>query len=556
MKENSIHIMKRSFLELTRNLLFVPLFFIGFIATAQVSSSIDTTQIRVGEEIIYSIMVEADSTALVLFPEGQSFNPLEVIESYEPDTTRIQDKIRLIKKYGLTQFDSGSYMLPSQRIVIDNKPFNTDSVRVEVANVVVDTLKQKMFHIKPAFEIEEPGFDFEKLGYWLLPILVIIALGLFLYFRRRKKKREEAEQQLPPYEEAIEALKELDHSHFLENDNSKRYYSSLTEILKRYIGREVDDSALESTSNELIERLILHKDSGNFDFDSETIKKIDKILKRADLIKFAKMKEQEGQAKVDRSAVEEIINETKEIIPEPTEEELLQNKLYLEELRKKQLRRKRIKIALGAVTTVIIAAVVFGSIKGFDELKDKTLGNEMRSLSEGRWIKSEYGSPLIIIETPKVLVRTEDSLIPKSVVIKRKSLFTYGHINDPLYIRISSVKFSQEQKLELESSLDMSLAILEKAGAKNLVVKRDDFETEKGIKGIKAYGDFHVQISENKVLKKKSSYELLLFAQENGLQEVLVVYQNDGRFSEAIKDRIINSIELEITQEKKKKNEQ
>ena len=58
------------------------------------------------------------------------------------------------------------------------------------------------------------------------------------------------------------------------------------------------------------------------------------------------------------------------------------------------------------------------------------------------------------------------------------------------------------------------------------------------------------------MLKKKSSYELLLFAQENGLQEVLVVFQDDGRFATAIKDRIINSIELEITQENKKKNEQ
>ena len=87
------------------------------------------------------------------------------------------------------------------------------------------------------------------------------------------------------------------------------------------------------------------------------------------------------------------------------------------------------------------------------------------------------------------------------------------------------------------------------------MVKREDFETENGIKGIKAYGDFHVQVSGNKLLKKKSSYELLLFAQENGLQEVLVVYKDDSRFSEAIKDRIINSIELEITQEKKKKNE-
>jgi hypothetical protein len=91
---------------------------------------------------------------------------------------------------------------------------------------------------------------------------------------------------------------------------------------------------------------------------------------------------------------------------------------------------------------------------------------------------------------------------------------------------------------------------------KNLLVKRDDFETENGIIGIKAYGDFYLQTSENKILKKKSTYELLLFAQENGLQEVLVIYQDDGRFAESIKDRIINSIELEVTQENKKKNEQ
>ncbi len=546
----------RAFAPLRAISLLAFLVLFSFSSFSQVTTTIDTTTIRIGEEILYTIQVEADSTDLVMFPEGQTFKPLEVIESYKIDTTRLQDKIKLIKKYGLTHFDSGSYTIPTQRIVINNKPFNTDSVRIEVFNVLVDTTKQKMFHIKPALEVKEPSFNFEKAAVWLIPILVIIAVGILLFFRRRKKKRKEAEQQLPPYEEAIEALKELDHSHFLKNDNSKRYYSELTEILKRYIGREVDDSALESTSNELIERLILHKDSGNFDFDSETIKKIDKILKRADLIKFAKMKEQEGQAKVDRSVVEDIINETKEIIPEPTEEELLQNEIYLEKLRKKALKRKRIKIVLGAVATVILAAVIFGSIKGFDELKDKTLGNKMRDLSEGRWIKSEYGTPLIIVETPEVLVRTEDSLIPKSVVIKRKSIFSYGQITDPLYVMVNSIQFNQEQKLELDSSLDMMLTLLEKAGAKNLVVKRDDFTTEKGIKGIKAYGDFHVQISEGKVLKKKSSYELLLFAQENGLQEILVVYQDDGRFAEDIKDRIINSIELEITPETKKKDEQ
>ena len=87
---------------------------------------------------------------------------------------------------------------------------------------------------------------------------------------------------------------------------------------------------------------------------------------------------------------------------------------------------------------------------------------------------------------------------------------------------------------------------LEQSGAKNLIVKRDDFETEKGIKGLKAYGEFNVQVSDTKVLKKKSTYELLLFAQKNGLQEVLIVYQDDGKYAEEILKRIEASIELEI----------
>jgi len=552
MLENRQNINKKSFRTTLRNLIIVSVFFFGFSAHSQVTSTIDTTNIRIGEEIIYTIQVEADATDLVLFPEGPTFNPLEVIESYIIDTTRLQDKIKLIKKYGLTQFDSGSYTIPAQRIVVNNNPFNTDSIRVEVANVLVDTTKQKMFHIKPAFEVGDPSFNLKKLLYWLIPILILIGIGLYLYFRRKKKKRE-AEQQLPPYEEALEALKVLDDSHFLKNDNSKKYYSALTEIIKTYIHREVDDSALESTSNELIERLILHRDAGNFDFDSDTIKKLDSIFKRADLIKFAKMKEQEGQAKVDRSVVEEIINETKEIIPEPTEEELLQNEIYLEELRKKQLIRKRIKIVLGVFASFIIAGAVFGTIKGFDELKDKTIGNETRSLSEGRWIKSEYGTPLVIIETPKVLVRTlTDSSITRNPMIKEAHAFTYGGLQDKLFVKVSTLQFNQEQEIDLDKALDAGLTILESAGAKNLVVKRDDFETEKGIKGVKAYGDFHVQVSEKKVLKNKSKYELLIFAQGNGLQKVLVVYQDDGKYSEAIKDRILSSLELEVTEQKKK----
>lgn len=514
---------------------------------AQVTSSIDSTKIRIGEEIIYTINVAADSTDIVLFPEEQTFGPLEMIESYKADTTYEAAKYRLIKKYGLTQFDSGRYTIPPQRILINNQPFLTDSIRVEVNDMVIDTTKQKMFDIKPAVEVKSPPLDWKEISYWAIPILLLIALGIYLF--QRKKRKEAAEKQLPPYEEAIVALKHLDNSQLLKENKSKEYYSSLTEIVKRYLDREVDESALESTSDELITRLMMHKDAGNFDIDTETIRKLDQIFKRADLVKFARMNQASGQAEVDRKTIEEIINETHEVIPEPTEEELLKNKEYLEKLEKKRKRRKLILGISGVLLAIVLAGVVYGSITGFDNLKDRILGNDLRELAEGRWIKSEYGYPAVILETPEVLVRMDTPITDATnSAVSGKDIFTYGEMKSPLYIMVSTTRFRQQQDIALDTALDAVLDDLERSGAKNLLIKRDDFETNKGIKGLRAYGEFNVQVSDNKILKDKSTYELMLFAQDNGLQEVLIVYQDDGKYAEEIKKRIEASIELEITE--------
>ena len=69
----------------------------------QMNVSIDSTSIKIGEQITYKIQVEADSTDLVVFPEGQTFLPLEVIESYKTDTTKNDAKFNLIKKLALIQ---------------------------------------------------------------------------------------------------------------------------------------------------------------------------------------------------------------------------------------------------------------------------------------------------------------------------------------------------------------------------------------------------------------------------------------------------------------------
>ena len=137
--------------------------------------------------------VEVDTTAQVIFPEGQTFSPLETVEAFKTDTTRKKDRMTLEKTYALTQFDSGAYKLPTQRIEINGQGFFTDSLLINVATVPVDTMAQKMFDIKPLIEVKKSNSDWWKVMLGVVAGLLLIG-GLLYWFvfskeafdRRRK----------------------------------------------------------------------------------------------------------------------------------------------------------------------------------------------------------------------------------------------------------------------------------------------------------------------------------------------------------------------------------
>ena len=131
---------------------------ISTVASSQVTTSIDSTAIKIGAELLYKIQIKADSTALVVFSEEQTFQPLEMINSYPIDTTKKESYYQLTKTYGLTLFDSGVYTIPKQKIIIGDETFFTDSLQVQVNPVVVDTTKQKLFDIKPISEGQKNAF--------------------------------------------------------------------------------------------------------------------------------------------------------------------------------------------------------------------------------------------------------------------------------------------------------------------------------------------------------------------------------------------------------------
>ncbi|WP_108869454.1 BatD family protein [Aquimarina aquimarini] len=535
--------------EILKNLIWVMfLVFCGSGVSAQVSATIDSTTIKIGEEIRYKMKVEVDTTQIVVFPEGSAFAPLEVIESQKIDTSKNGKKLHLTKEYALTHFDSGHYTIPRQKVIIGEQVFFTDSLKVEVHDVLVDTTKQKLYEIKPLIDVEAT-FPTSSKSWILWVVAGLFLLGIIIFFVLRKKKRiAQKEEQLPPYERAILTLKEIDESKLLEKDSHKEYYSQLSDTARKYIDEEVYDHAMESTTDELIERLDEEIKSGVLDLDKSTIEDLKKVLKTADMAKFAKSKPDVITAKADRNVIEQVINKTKNAIPEPTEEELLADEEYRKSVANKRRKKQILFGSLGVVSILVIAIVVIVLVKGYHEVVDTVFNHPVKELAESDWVNSAYGSPPVTISTPKVLIRNKYKLTDRqNHILKGNSTFIYGGLTEDFYAGVSTMRVdgreNQDIKIEIGEIVESAVGSFEAEGARNITIKNEEYETLGGASGVKVFGEYKIKDTlTNK--NKKCEYQMLYFAENNGLQQILVTYNKEDRYAKSIAERVINSVEL------------
>ncbi len=284
-----------------------------FAQKPMVKAEIDTTNIRIGEQ--FNLKISVDEIQNVIIPKLQ-LKGLEIIDSTATDTL----KNSLIRKYILTGFDSGAFYIPQQQIFVKNQAYLTDSLLVNVATVAVDTTKVKKFPIKSIKSEPYTFDDFKIYIYIVLAALAIIAFWIYWFVIRKRKEEEEEPtyRALPPYEEAIYRLNELDEKQLWQNNQTKEYYSELTEIVRGYIERELNVPALEKTTDEVLDMLKDFKDADVILTSQETIDKLKSLLREADLVKFAKSKPLAPEIEEDRKDAEDIISNLK---PKPIVEE-------------------------------------------------------------------------------------------------------------------------------------------------------------------------------------------------------------------------------------------
>ena len=513
----------------------------------QISSSIDSTQIKIGSQFNLTIKAKVNAKDKVVFPDGKFFGALEILESYPIDTVKNDNQYELIKKYGLTQFDSGRYVIPKLLVKINQKEFRTDSLSILVNDIKVDTTKQQMYDIKDIIATEEkPMSEWWKL---LILLVLIVASGFASYFiikRLQKDKEQKEEFFASPIEKAIAYLQNLDKKQLVQRGDVKKYYSEMTDITRTYIEESIHIPAMESTSSELMEALKKAIADKKMFVNREDLEKFKKVLENSDLVKFAKSQPLPFEIETDKKIIDKFLLVIDKALPRTEDQAAI---LFAEEVRKKEMQKqkaKRLALSAGISAFLLVASVViFAYTIGFDFVKDSYFGYSTKELLEKEWITSEYGEPAIIISSPKVLKRTIDEKIQNNLPenVKSTSRFAYGNITDDFSIVLITTAYKDTTKIDLDLALEADLKELEKFGAKNIIVKTGEFENVKGLSGKKAYGTFTAfdPVREEDV---KMEYEIMVLSQPGGAQEFFLIYKEEDEHAKQIIEKIQNSIEL------------
>ncbi len=515
-------------------------------AQKQVETKIDVTKNKIGAQFNLTLKTNVDTLAKVVFPTSKNFGKMEVIRSYVIDTIKHGDRYELIKKYGVTQFDSGKYVIPSLKVLINNKAFATDSLLVEVSNVQVDTLKQKLFDIKPIVEVP---YQLSYFWQYVLIILLILGIGALIYWlikKYQKKKVEEVEELKSPIERATILLKTLEKKELWQKGAVKEYYSELTDIARNYIEEAIEIPAMESTTSELILELRAASIKKKMTLSVEILENLERVLKQADLVKFAKSKPLDYEIAEDQNKIEKAILTLDKSIP--IEIEIEEDTSEWDEMRRlqklKKQKRTRILTAIGFVVGAILGLFIFFVMtKGFDYVKDNIIGRPTKELVEGKWVSSEYGNPKVYIETPKVLTRIDATKqFPKEVIVMLKDLstFAYGSLQSNFYIALVTAKPKQESDYDLQKGLE---GTINGFGGQDVVLKQEEFQTKMGVTGLKGFG---TMVKLDPILKKsvKLYYEILIFKEDGGYQQVMIFHEEGDKYAEQISERVINSVEF------------
>ncbi|WP_066758329.1 BatD family protein [Crocinitomix algicola] len=292
------------------------------IAFGQVAKlTLDRSSIKIGEQIHMNLSFEyanPNGDAVLGWPQIDDYlgNDIEVVEKWidqEKIINPTEKTYRREQNFMLTVFEEGEYLIPPQEITLNDSTYSTDSTIILVETVQVDT-SQGIFDIKPIYSVNYPfserSKDWLKENWYWIAIILAIILGFFIYRYIQKNKDTapltEEEVIIPAHIIALNTLDKLLKEEAWKSEHKKNYYSELTDTVRSYLENRFEIHAMEQTTREIIQDL---KKSNITEEDKVYLRK---ILREADMVKFAKFAPNDEDAYAYLQKSIDFVNRTKE----------------------------------------------------------------------------------------------------------------------------------------------------------------------------------------------------------------------------------------------------
>lgn len=260
----------------------------------EASASLDSNHILIGDQVKYTFRFTFPSKATPVLPiilDTLTKN-IEVISRSKIDTALSSDKklTTFSQTLQIASFDSGSFAIPpmifSYKMPGDttNYSVGTMPVMLYVNTLAVDTTKE-FKDIK--LPLGEPITWREILPWALSGLGALLLIFIIIYVIRKIRKKEpiinlSTKPKIPPHEKALKELENLRITKLWQSGKIKEFQTQLTDVIRIYIEEQFDIDAMEMITYDLINSL---KD---IDISTEEIKRLEKILTLADMVKFAK----------------------------------------------------------------------------------------------------------------------------------------------------------------------------------------------------------------------------------------------------------------------------
>ena len=340
-------------------------FLIYVSAQVLVESRIDNMQILLGEQTGVTLTVTCDKGSLIEMPiyqPGQMMTDfVPVMMTLPADTTRLNDGKRLTvsQKYMITSFDvkpmgDTLYNLPPLSVKVNGKEYLSNNLALKVYSMPIDTLHlDQYFGPKTVMKAPFAWDDWKMVVVCSILVLLlflcigVLAISLYtgkpiIQIIRRKRKQ-------PAHKVALSEIERIKTERTWAQEDSKEYYTQLTDTLRNYIQERYGFSAMEMTSGEIIERLTEEN-------DEEALAELRELFQTADLVKFAKWTTLINENDANLMTALEYINQTKqEEDPNQPQEEVIVTP---------EARRQRATIWSMRIT-IIVASLVAACMLGW-----------------------------------------------------------------------------------------------------------------------------------------------------------------------------------------------